>query len=148
MTEREQILQWLLRAFNWKYNALAAYAVEAQPYVAPGREAVLEELKKIAREEADAVDPIAQAIEQMDGIPQVAPYAPAVSELNYLAVDYLANLVAEDLEHQREAYSKACHACNGTPDAKQLFESLAQSAQAASARIRALEPDARNRTES
>lgn len=86
MMSDRQVVEMLNCAFAYKYNSLAAYIVEARPHIEDGQEALLAELKKIAEEDQREMQLIAQAIEDLDGVPTIVPHDPSVSELNYLSL--------------------------------------------------------------
>ena len=48
MTEREQLIDALNEAFTRKLNSAARYVLEAEPFVRPGREDLLEALRGLA----------------------------------------------------------------------------------------------------
>lgn len=114
--EKEDLIRVLQRLFDWKYNSLAAYALAAQPYVAPGKEGLIEILSGIAKSDKEAADEIARMIGQLKGIPHVNPPVQDIAELNYLAVDYLASQVSKNLEEQvsfiREARTRLRGECD------------------------------------
>jgi bacterioferritin (cytochrome b1) len=121
---RQSILDALNQAFAKKYNSLAQYILDAEPYVEPGGEAALAQIRGIAASDRAMADRLAEVIERLEGIPQVGTYDPLVADLNYLALDYLTGVLAGDLERQVIEYETGLSASRSEPGAQALFETL------------------------
>lgn len=107
MTDSEQILPALNDAFNALYHSLARYILDAGPYVRPGDEALPREMRAIAAADARLADRLAEAIERMEGVPQLTTMDPATASLNYLALDYLAGVLADRLARELSRFEQA-----------------------------------------
>ncbi len=98
MTEREQLIDALNEAFTRKLNSAARYVLEAEPFVRPGREDLLEALRGLAESDRRIAERLATTIERLEGIPQPGINAPESAGWHYLDLDYLAEKVIGSIE--------------------------------------------------
>ena len=92
--------QILNRLFSWKHNSLAAYIAEARPFVKPEQTALMEAVRQCAEEDRMQTEFLSRTIEEMGEVPRIAAHDPMVSELNYLAIDFLGKVLVSDLRRQ------------------------------------------------
>lgn len=137
MADREQLLEALNAAFADKFQSMARYILDADPYARPEDAGLLREIGAMADEDQRQADRLAQLIERMEGIPQVGVYDPNVANLNFLALDYLAGVLAGIYEKQLARYEQSRAACAEEPRARAIFEELCDSTRARLERLRA-----------
>ena len=104
MIERQEIIEALNKAFSFKYHSMAGYIEQADPYVAPGREAALELVLTIAAEDRVETDRLARRMESLEGIPQAGSPGLDSASVNYLSIDYLLGVLMKNLECQMAFY--------------------------------------------
>lgn len=103
--EREQAVDILNQAFTDRYQSVAQYILDAQPYVGPEDAALLENIRAIAEFDRREAERLADLIESLEGIPQcLVPYGHDIAEMNYLALPFLAGILAGKLEQQANQY--------------------------------------------
>lgn len=124
MTNREQVLEALNQAFSRKYHSMAQYILDAHPYVPAGREASLREIEAIAASDRIQADRLAEIIEQLEAIPQVATFHQDVANLNYLSLDYLQKYLVQTMEKQLAGDEQSQKLCEETTIAKEIFGEL------------------------
>ena len=69
MTGSAQIVAILSRAFTWKYNSLAGYVLQAEPYVRENEAKLLALVAQIAKEDKAFAVELARSIERHDAAP-------------------------------------------------------------------------------
>lgn len=138
MTDKQEVLDALNQAFSQKYLSLAHYILEAQPYVREGEEPLLSALAVTAAEDKRLADRLAEIIQELEGIPQIATYSPDVANLNYLALGYLAGLLIQTLEEQLVHYQQSLELARETKPAWEAFEELCRVTGGQLERLRAL----------
>lgn len=126
MTDHQQLVEALNAAFSQKYHSLAQYILEARPYVPAGQTAAHELLAAIAAEDLAFADRIADAIEKIEGVPQLAIFSPEVANLNYLALDYLLQVLLKSLRGQLADYERFTVLAADAAPVRHLFTALAQ----------------------
>ena len=118
MTNKQELLDILNRAFVEKYNSLAAYILAAHPYVAEGQEHMLSVVQEIADQDQIMCQELAQTIENLNGVPRTGPHDEMVSELNFLAIDYLVKTLAEQLQNQIEQHEEVLEKISDSEEAQ------------------------------
>jgi len=98
--DKDRILTALNVAFSAKYYSLAQYALDASPYVRPGEDKLLYEIKLVAACDRRLADQLALAIEQLEGVPQLSVIDESVACLNYLSLRYVSGVLLLGLEKQ------------------------------------------------
>lgn len=101
-----QALEVLEQALTWKRNSLAAYILSAQPYVAPGEEALLAKVQQLADEDERLATEVARMIERLGEVPVAGTHEIVVGEYNYLGLGFLAGKLREQLERERQYYER------------------------------------------
>jgi len=123
--EREMAVDMLNQAFTDRYQSVAQYILESQPYVGPGDAALLENIKAIAEFDRREAERLADLIESHEGIPQcLAPYPHDIAEMNYLALPFLAGVLAGKLEQQANRYQASVSRLRNTPQAADALSAL------------------------
>ena len=116
-TQLPQVVEILNRVFVRKYNSLAAYILQAQPYVSAESQTWLPLIEHIAEQDALARDELAATLQQLNQIPRLEPHPEMVSDLNYISLDYLVKVLAKDLQAQLLEYQSARQLCGDHPAA-------------------------------
>jgi bacterioferritin (cytochrome b1) len=104
--DKDRILTALNAAFSAKYYSLAQYVLDASPYVRPNEEHLLREIRLVAACDRRLADQLALAIEQLEGVPQLTVIDSAVASLNYLSLQYLADVLLQGLEKQLDLFDR------------------------------------------
>ncbi len=99
--DKDRILTALNAAFSAKYYSLAQYVLDASPYVRPGEEKLLREIRLVATCDRRLADQLAQVIEQLEGVPQLTVIDSSVAYLNYLSLQYLSGVLLQGLQKQQ-----------------------------------------------
>jgi len=136
MTALEQALAALNAALRDKYHSMAQYVLEAGPYVRPGQEAVLGELRTMADADRALADRLAEAMERLEGIPQPGTPDPEVANLNYLSLNYLLGYLKDSVEKQLSRYENDLPLLRDFPAAGEVFDRLLAATRAQAARLR------------
>ncbi len=126
MQNRDRIIEHLNTAFAQKYHSMAQYVLGANPYVKPGDDVILREIRAIAQFDREEAERLAEAIENLNGIPQIGMYSPGVADLNYLELRHLLGVLVEIMETQLAQYESFLAEAQDLPPARQAFEYLAQ----------------------
>jgi bacterioferritin (cytochrome b1) len=133
-----QLMDALNNAFSRKYHSLAQYILDARPWVPAGREGALEPIRAAAAEDQQFADRLAAAIEEAEGVPQLAIYNPEVASLNYLSLDYLLNYLIKDLQGQLADFERAAAQAEGCETVKRTLAELAEATQKQVERLQAV----------
>ena len=113
--------------YNLTRNSLATYIVAAEPYVPGGQEAVLESIQDIANDNAVLAKEIAACMRSLDIMPYSTSFHTRMSELNYLSIDYLKNVLIKELgeEHKQiEKFISDCKEISGLPKVTPLSQDM------------------------
>lgn len=105
--------------YNLTLNSLATYIVGAEPYVAKGQETILENIQDIAKDNAVLAKEIAGCMQSLDIMPHSTSFHTRMSELNYLSIDYLKNVLIHELDLERkhiEGFITECKAEDELPN--------------------------------
>ena len=88
------------QALRFRQNSLAAYILQADPYVPAGQEELLSVVRGIADEDRVLAEKLDARIREK-GIPLAVQGPPGawVTELNYLSIQYLVAVLKERLKH-------------------------------------------------
>ena len=70
MNDRQKNIQALNAAYTFGHDSLAAYLLDARPYVRPGQEGALEAVRAIARADREEAATLSAQIEKLDGVAQ------------------------------------------------------------------------------
>jgi bacterioferritin (cytochrome b1) len=98
--ERERVIEILNRVFARRYHSLARYVANAVGFVAEEDRPLLRRIEEIAAWDAEQAEDLSQAIEGLDGIPQVDVIDPDFAELNYLSIHHLSGVLRQSLEQE------------------------------------------------
>lgn len=104
--DKDKILQALNAAFSAKYYSLAQYALDASPYVRPGEDKLLYEIKLVAACDRRLADQLALAIEELEGVPQLTVTDASLAALNYLSLQYISGMLLKGLEKQQALFDE------------------------------------------
>jgi bacterioferritin (cytochrome b1) len=99
--DKDRILTTLNAAFSAKYYSLAQYALDASPYVRPGEENLLREIKLVAACDRRLADQLSQVIEDLEGVPQLSVIDSSLAHLNYLSLQYISGVLLQGLRKQQ-----------------------------------------------
>jgi len=105
--------------YNLTLNSLATYIVAAEPYVPKGQEVILENIQDIANDNAVLAKEIAGCMRSLDVMPYSTSFHTRMSELNYLSIGYLKNVLINELgaEHKQiEKFINECKERSGLPN--------------------------------
>ena len=136
MPDRNQKVALLQHAFLHKYNSLAAYVLAAGAYEKKGDSALRSAVTENAGEDEVLAQEIAAAIELLEAVARIEPYAAYVGELNYLTLDYLRLELVRDLNTQLTEYQTALAALSDCPEMA-LFAKLIAATEGQLARLQA-----------
>jgi bacterioferritin (cytochrome b1) len=103
---RDNAIAILNDAFADRFHSWAEYILEAGPYVGEEDAALRRTVERIAKADRAAAERLAHVIEGLDGIPQVPAYPHRIAELNYLSLDFLRNVLREELTRQLKTYER------------------------------------------
>ncbi|GAB4325598.1 MAG: hypothetical protein Kow0059_21700 [Candidatus Sumerlaeia bacterium] len=102
---RDGIIKGVNHLLNREANSLAAYVIEAEPFVAPGQSFALKELEQIARQESERAAELRRLMTQvLRTAPAENHFPPSVADLNYLSLPYLLDLLVRDKEQLCQEY--------------------------------------------
>jgi bacterioferritin (cytochrome b1) len=108
--EKEQIIEKLNAILSKEYNSMVQYVRDANPYVRPDEKPALKELDKVIDDEKRHARQLGQLITCLDGIPTPGTFEFGIADINYLALDYLMDLIVQDKEEIIGLYNKALEA--------------------------------------
>lgn len=124
---REEVVALLNAVFTDRFHSLAAYILEAKPYVQESDAELVQRIRQIAEYDRAEATRLAEIIESMEGIPQVmAPYPHDIAEFNYLALPYLKNELARKLQLQADQYDRHMPKLQRFDDARQIVERISK----------------------
>ncbi|MHC4972107.1 MAG: ferritin-like domain-containing protein [Planctomycetota bacterium] len=93
--EDAKSIDLLNRVLHGTVNSVIQYVDIARPYVPPGCESDVEELRRLRDEEAVTVGALTALITELDGVPKVDPFDYWNVDLNYLDLRFLARFAAQ-----------------------------------------------------
>lgn len=114
----------LNEAFADRYHSLARYVLDSEPYVSDEDKPIVAQMQKIADFDAAEARRLADVIDQLGGIPQVAPLAQPITELNYTSIAFLRQFLRDALGQQIARYEARLAEINGTPAARDALQQL------------------------
>jgi hypothetical protein len=117
-------LDALDRVFMDRYHSMAAYILEASPYVGPEDQRALQRIQAVAAFDRDQSERLSALIESLGAVPHVGPYARRLAEINYLSIHYLRHFLADQLLGQIAAYSALLPSIQKCPDAREAIVSI------------------------
>lgn len=124
-TETPQtVIDALNRVFGDRYHSLAAYVLEASPYVRAEDKRLLDAVEALAAFDREQSDQLAKLIETLGGVPAVGPYPRRIAELNYLSIQYLHRFLAGQLLSQIAAYTALLPSLQACPEARDAIVAI------------------------
>ena len=123
---REEILNILNRAFADRFHSLAEYILEAGPYIRDEDAALCRAIQRMAEYDRTVAERLADVIEELDGIPQVPAYKHAFTEMNYLSLHFLKNVLREELCKHLAAYERQLPFLDNCAAARNVLYSMCQ----------------------
>ena len=125
-TSREEILSILGRAFADRFHSMAAYILESGTYIREEDEPLRRKIERIAECDRAAAERIADVIEDLEGIPQVPAYKHGFPEMNYLSLDFLKNVLREELSKQLGRYERQLPLLENCAAARNVLYSMCE----------------------
>jgi len=99
-----------------RYHSMAAYILEASPYVGPEDQTGPATQSKPSRPSTTRRANAWQAlIESLGAVPHVGPYSRRLAELNYLSIHHLRRYLADQLLEQVVVYKALLRASKNAP---------------------------------
>ena len=117
---KDDAIRLLQKLFDWKYNSLSAYIVEAEPYVSEGKEGLVEIMRDFAQDDQTLSDAASAAIRELGAIPHVNPHEQSIAELNYLSIEFLCSMLAKKLAEQEQELARHHDALLAIPEAHEV----------------------------
>ena len=137
MTVNEPLLNALNSAFSRKYHSLARYILDANPYLPAGRDGLIPVIETLAAADKLFADRLAEALEALDWVPQLAIFNPEVASLNYLDINYLVAILLRERESELAEFERALALAGDVPAVSQLFTGLIEETRGQLDRLRA-----------
>jgi bacterioferritin (cytochrome b1) len=104
--DRDELVEQLNALLSKEYNSLIRYIRDANPYVPQERASALPLLDQIIAGERRHAEQLGNLIIQLDGIPQPAPYDISIADINYLSLDYLAEMMLNEKQGLVQEYER------------------------------------------
>ncbi|MCX5759691.1 MAG: hypothetical protein NTU83_14545 [Candidatus Hydrogenedentes bacterium] len=114
----------LNRVFMDRYHSMAAYILEASPYVGPEDQQALQRIQAVAAFDRTESERLASVIESLGAVPHVGPYSRRLAELNYLSVHHLRRYLADQLLAQVADYTALLPSVQECPEVRDAIVSL------------------------
>ncbi len=111
-------------AFAERHASLAAYMLDAGPYVGEDDKLLLIRLGQVAGFDAAQAKRLASLIEDLGGVPQIRTIDPEITEYNYTAVPFLAKSLRAMLANQLTRYEALLPDTDSIPEARHAMERL------------------------
>ena len=121
---KQTAIALLNAAYNAKANSLAIYILTAEPYIAPGQESLLAFVSNIAKSDTELAEKLCQAITSLGGMAFQTTPDPFFAELNYLSIDYLANLLRTRMQAELQSFEAAASEVSGFLEAEEALSLL------------------------
>ncbi len=93
--DKEEILNSF---YNLNYNSLSSYIIQACPFIPEGKELVFNTIENIARKQKEFSVRIVEQMEADDMLVTSFAYPITMSELNYLSIEYLHQVLLNELK--------------------------------------------------
>ncbi len=120
--ERDKQIALLNRVLHGTVNSVVQYIPTSTPYVPPGYEDKLEELVRLRDEEAVTAQRLADAINELDGVPKVGVFPYWDIDLNYLDLRFMARFGAKHLAGVIEELETHLNVARHDPKLHQLLK--------------------------
>ena len=124
MTPQDEMLRLLQEIFDWKYNSLASYILQAEPYIPHGHEPLVDIIRIAAERDKAITDQTAAVIRNLRGVPHVNPPHQSLAELNFLSIDFLCTRLQAELEKQQKRLSLESGQARQSPEVGNLVSAV------------------------
>jgi bacterioferritin (cytochrome b1) len=119
--DRDELVEKLNALLGREYNSLIRYIRDANPYVPQERASALPLLDRIIAGEGRHAEQLGNLIIQLDGIPQPAPYDVSIADINYLSLDYLADMMINEKHDLVQQYERLIAQTSDLPDVREAL---------------------------
>ncbi len=133
---KDQLLAGLQSDLSRKTYSFVEYVTHASPYVPESFVPLWKLLLEIRREEKEHARILSRAIVSLGGIPTPMLFDESAADLNYLRIDYLANLLVKDKEKSVAEFETRVAQASGFPEIRLVLLELLEAEKRQLERIR------------
>ena len=118
MDKQEFLIEKLNRLFPYKYNSMAKYVLESDPYVKESEKFVLEALDNVYSTDQLHARRLGELITSLDALPVSGNFSQAVADINYLSIRFGIDHVISDKRKVLEICEDLASFSKGFPDVR------------------------------